>query len=394
MSGRSIVVASLLAGLIAGCASVPMEMPPDSVRHHELSTVRLLSEGVGVVGDGCIGGMAMAGSVAYQEESVDYAGVALTRFSKFLVTQGIKVHRQVLPLLCGQLVAGASELRVAEDADSNDQAMTPPVIVNEHLRRNPRLALAYSELLGAAARIGPTAITQAATEVESSLDLSADTVAALRQELGSPLVFVATVRGTQVSGPRKWTTAIATGVASLAISGGTFVQISTNETVHRPRPGSGRSRAPQGHVEDGDRRAQDRSARRILSKAPHALLGRAYGSAFPAHTAGRGGTGEAWRKSRGCGDGGHRVGKDRRSIGCGDDRPQSAIATTVGRRPAGGQASDPGQSTGSLDRPCTGRFALTANGRQRLADGTPAPKQVASASPNTPAEDLPWPPSN
>lgn len=230
MSGRSIVLASLLAGLIAGCASVPMEMPPDSVRHHELSTVRLLSEGVGVVGDGCIGGMAMAGSVAYQEESVDYAGVALTRFSKFLVTQGIKVHRQVLPLLCGQLVAGASELRVAEDADSNDQAMTPPVIVNEHLRRNPRLALAYSELLGAAARIGPTAITQAAIEVESSLDLSADTVAALRQELGSPLVFVATVRGTQVSGPRKWATAIATGVASLAISGGTFVQISTNET--------------------------------------------------------------------------------------------------------------------------------------------------------------------
>lgn len=230
MSSRHIVCALLLTGLISGCATVRMEMPPDSVLHHELSTVRLLSEGVGIVGDGCIGGTAIAGTVVFQDESVDYAGAALARFGKFLAAQGIKVHRQVLPLLCGQLAAGASELRVAEDADSGDQAMTPPVIVTEHLRRDPRLALAYSELLGAAARVGPTASARPAAEVEVTLDLSEDTVAALRRELGSPLIFVAGVRGTQVSGPRKWVTAIATGVASFAISGGTFVQISSSQS--------------------------------------------------------------------------------------------------------------------------------------------------------------------
>lgn len=230
MSGRHFVCALLSAGLVAGCATVRVEMPPDSVRHHEQSTARLLSEGVGIVGDGCIGSIAMAGSVAYQDESIDYITVALTRFGKFLATQGISVRRQVLPLLCGQLIVGTAPVRVAEDADSTDQLVAPPVIVSEQLRNTPRLALAYAELLGAAAKVGPTTITQPAAEVEVPLDLSSDTTAALRQELGSPLVLVASVRGTQVSGPRKWVTAIATGVASLAISGGTFVQISTNES--------------------------------------------------------------------------------------------------------------------------------------------------------------------
>lgn len=230
MTGRNIVIGLLLTGLVAGCASVRVEMPPDSVRHHEQSTARLLSEGIGIVGDGCIAGIAMAGSVAYQDESIDYIGVALTRFGKFLATQGIMVRRQVLPLLCGQLIVGAAPVRVAEDADSADQLVTPPVIVSEQLRHTPRLALAYAELLGAAAKVGPTAITQPAAEIEVPLDLSSDTASALRQELGSPLVLVASVRGSQVSGPRKWATAIATGVASLAISGGTFVQISSNQS--------------------------------------------------------------------------------------------------------------------------------------------------------------------
>lgn len=231
MSGRHVVGALLLAGLVAGCATVRVEMPEESVRHHELSTRRLLAEGVGIVGDGCIGSMAMAGSVVYQDESVDYAGAALARFGKFLTTQGIPVRHQELPLLCGQLVAGASTLRVAEDADSDDHAMTPPIIVAEHLHRNPQLALAYTELLGAAVRVGPTASTRPAAEIEAPVDLSDHAVAALRREFGSPLIFVASVRGSQVSGPRKWLTAIATGVASAAISGGAFVQISSAQSV-------------------------------------------------------------------------------------------------------------------------------------------------------------------
>lgn len=216
----------LVCLVLAGCAtSGKKEIPAETVKRIEETRTRLLAKGAGVVGDACIVNLGATGTVAYREPSLAYLKASSDTFSSFLAHQGIAVHQIAMPLLCGAATGSTSTLMVADHDGAAATTLDLPIRAENKMTLDGNLARAYAELLAQVDRAPPTDPNLPFTITEIPVVLAPDQVQALFKDLRSPLAFVVSVGGGQVSGMRKALTVAATGLISGLISNGTTISV-------------------------------------------------------------------------------------------------------------------------------------------------------------------------
>lgn len=226
---------SLLAAilLLAGCASAPKPLAPETLAYFESKSALLRSSGVSIVGDGCILSVGMSRTFAYQDESLDFAKAAAAVLTDYLKSSGIKVRSVVVPFLCGGLLDASGDFRVAQDEESDDEVVQRPVVLSDRLRQNASLTAAYAELTMRSHGLPLAVPPVAAGQQPSPYELSEKSRRALMKDLGSRYVFLIHAGGGQVSGARRFFSGFLTGVATGLLTGGlAVVRMDVSHTAH------------------------------------------------------------------------------------------------------------------------------------------------------------------
>jgi len=214
---------------LAGCAAAPRTTPTEALLERDATAAALVASGVGIVADGCLMSAGATGSIAYREPSQAYARAAAETLSGYLGKHGIATRGLAVPLLCGGLGTTDSSLQVARDEGGRDHSLSTPVALDERLGGKPGLAAAYSELLR---RVSPVpASDPLGLKTDLALELPVEAARRLREDLGSPYVFVAATRGSQIGGGRKVVAALTSGLLTAVLSGGTMVGVGIPQTA-------------------------------------------------------------------------------------------------------------------------------------------------------------------
>lgn len=193
----------------------------------------LRAQGAAVVGEGCIMIAAAGARYGQRYASVGYAVDTVDALADYLTARNIAVHSRVVPFFCGSMNITGNQMVAARDEESAPAVVTLPAVVPKRMRQDRKLIDAYSRLIQSTVPLQPTNPFLDPPTALPRIDLSADDIGVLRQDLKARLVLVAYVGGTEVSGPSKFLTHAIPALVGIAATGGRaiLVPVSVAESV-------------------------------------------------------------------------------------------------------------------------------------------------------------------
>ncbi len=227
MHAIHVCVGHFIAILITACASIS----PEARIFYTQQMARLSTQGVSVVGDGCVIRDEVSDDDYVLLKASREVGKTVTRSaSDYLTSRGVQVKAKIAPFLCGGDAAHMSRspdksCLVAETKDEEPKRARLPIPCADDVRGDSTLADAYRALLekGENTEVKLDAATK--VPVARPLGLNGEQLARLKNEIADPNVWIVHGVGSQVSigksiGTAVLTTALSLGTMSIMVGDG------------------------------------------------------------------------------------------------------------------------------------------------------------------------------
>jgi hypothetical protein len=220
---RFIALCMLL--LVSGCATTP-DSTQRSYFDQQAATAR--QSPAAMVVDGCVFRDEIGIDYVLRNASQDIGKKSADAASHYLNTNGHTISTTIVPFICGTS-KGTEAIFVAEDIGTPTVESQLPIPLVEQVRENPDLSKSYRELLVKVAEaIAADSKESLSRQGKStSLGLTMEQVEILKRDVGGDQVWVLLAGGAQVSTAKSVGVGTLTTVLSLALSGGTYVYMST-----------------------------------------------------------------------------------------------------------------------------------------------------------------------
>lgn len=194
------------AVLVAGCAGLTREEAPTP----------LASKTIALVTDACVIRDEVGDDLILRKAARELSQALRGAAEAELARRGFAVGASAAPFLCGTPMGEQKTFAIAEVKGDDEAQVTIPLLADVSLERRPELTAAYERLLAvvaAAPQNGDKAPARdPATQVPELLPADAQL---LREALGTPLVWVASARGAQVSFGKAFGTGMLTAAPAL-----------------------------------------------------------------------------------------------------------------------------------------------------------------------------------